>query len=41
LCHPEPAGGAAEVQLLGDGDEVPELTGLEIVHASSLLSDTR
>lgn len=40
LCDPEPTGGASEVQFLGDGDEVPEFAGLEIVHASSLLPDT-
>jgi hypothetical protein len=36
LCDPESIGGAAEMQFFGDGDEVPELAGLEIVHRRSL-----
>ena len=32
LRDPEPRRGASEVQLLGDGDEVPQLAGFEIVH---------
>ncbi len=41
LRDPEPVGGPSEVQFLGDGHEVPELAGLQIVHGRSLPSDTR
>jgi hypothetical protein len=40
LCDPEANGGASKVQFLGNGDEVPELTSLEIVHGRSLPPDT-
>jgi len=33
----EPCGGAAEVQLFGDGDEVPQLTQL---HRQSVVGET-
>lgn len=36
LRDPEPVGGTSEVQFLGDGDEVPEFAGLEVVHGRSL-----
>ena len=32
LRHPEPLGGAGEVQLFGDRAEIPQLTDLDIVH---------
>lgn len=41
LCDSEPNGRASEVQFLGDGDEVAELTGLKIMHGRSLPPDTR
>jgi len=38
LGHPEPDGGSSEVPLFGDGDEVPELAGLQIGHERSVPS---
>ena len=37
LSHAEALGRPAEVQLLGDGDEVPELAGLQRVHRTDVL----
>lgn len=37
LGHAEALGGAAEVQFLGNGDEVPQLAGLQGVHGHSVL----
>ncbi len=36
LGHAEALGGAAEVQLLGDGDEVPELAYLHVTHTATV-----
>jgi hypothetical protein len=40
LGHAEALGGAAEVQLLSNGDEVPQLAGLQGVHGHTIPSDT-